>query len=567
MLVGSETGTSLDFAERIVEDLARYEMAASLCYFDEVPFEDLLDCTHLLLVCSTTGDGDAPGNMCHFMQTLLRGDLPEGLFADARVAIFGLGDSSYDKFNYVSKRLWRRFQQLGAQPIIPERGEGDERELSGGLEVGWQRWWPRVREALTVESGAMQSIGPWEPLPPRLSPVFQLDEDSVDAGFPRSSGQISCRLKSSARITPIAHMQDTRLLTLEMEPGASWSPGDIVHLAPFNAAPLVDETLQFLHWDGELRLVQASLDSTWHDLALPIRVTELLRRYCDLSKIPSRTQIRRLATLVPAARDSPVTEMHLEKLKEIATDEDAYLDYVYRPKRSIVEVLADFQLTLQLPVERVFDIFSRIKPRMFSIANACSTNEVEVLTAMVDIDTKRGFKRAGVFTDWVRTQGIARDLDRAVISRGSLRLPAALETVILIATGTGIAPLRAMLQHLHMNFDGRVRAYLFYGCRSMTADFYFQQDWEAMRPMLTVHAAGSRDRGDGRKVYIDDIMREHAGPFRERALEGLGIFVAGHSRLPRLVQGALRDIWGREEAEAKLAYLKRQHRFQSETWS
>ena len=47
-----------------------------------------------------------------------------------RVAVFGLGDSSYESFNFVAKRLYKRLVNIGAQPLLP-RGDGDDQEKLG----------------------------------------------------------------------------------------------------------------------------------------------------------------------------------------------------------------------------------------------------------------------------------------------------------------------------------------------------------------------------------------------------------------------------------------------------
>jgi sulfite reductase alpha subunit-like flavoprotein len=44
--------------------------------------------------------------------------------------VLGLGDSSYEKFNFVGKKLYRRLLQLGAQPIH-RRGDADDQHRLG----------------------------------------------------------------------------------------------------------------------------------------------------------------------------------------------------------------------------------------------------------------------------------------------------------------------------------------------------------------------------------------------------------------------------------------------------
>lgn len=61
---------------------------------------------------------------------LLRSDLPSDLFEDLSFAIFGLGDSAYEKFCWAAKKLARRLISLGGQEIC-ERGEGDDQHQLG----------------------------------------------------------------------------------------------------------------------------------------------------------------------------------------------------------------------------------------------------------------------------------------------------------------------------------------------------------------------------------------------------------------------------------------------------
>jgi sulfite reductase alpha subunit-like flavoprotein len=60
----------------------------------------------------------------------LRTDLPRDFFEDLQYAIFGLGDSSYEKFCWPAKKLSRRLEYLGAKAICP-RAEGDTQHTLG----------------------------------------------------------------------------------------------------------------------------------------------------------------------------------------------------------------------------------------------------------------------------------------------------------------------------------------------------------------------------------------------------------------------------------------------------
>lgn len=65
-----------------------------------------------------------------FWLFLLRRSLPTTSLTNTNYAVFGLGDSSYVKFNYVSKMLFNRLKQLGGTPLV-RRGDGNDQHPSG----------------------------------------------------------------------------------------------------------------------------------------------------------------------------------------------------------------------------------------------------------------------------------------------------------------------------------------------------------------------------------------------------------------------------------------------------
>lgn len=71
---------------------------------DEYDIMNLPTETFVLFVTSTSGDGEVPYNMKSFWNFLLKKSLSSESLILMNSAVFGLGDSSYDKFN-ASARL------------------------------------------------------------------------------------------------------------------------------------------------------------------------------------------------------------------------------------------------------------------------------------------------------------------------------------------------------------------------------------------------------------------------------------------------------------------------------
>lgn len=125
---------------------------------------------------ATSGTGKEPRTMTPLWKSLLRSDLPPDIFEDLHYAVFGLGDSSYERFCWPAKKLTRRLEQLGARSICP-RAEGDTQHALG-YATPFQLF-DHISEPLLRPDGAFE---PWVstlvnslldllPLPPHLSPL------------------------------------------------------------------------------------------------------------------------------------------------------------------------------------------------------------------------------------------------------------------------------------------------------------------------------------------------------------------------------------------------------------
>ena len=74
--------------------------------------------------------GDPPDAFRPLWRLLLRKSLPADALARCSVAVFGLGDSGYPKYNVTAKKLDRRLAALGAHHLLP-LGLGDDQARAG----------------------------------------------------------------------------------------------------------------------------------------------------------------------------------------------------------------------------------------------------------------------------------------------------------------------------------------------------------------------------------------------------------------------------------------------------
>ena len=112
---------------------------------------------------ATTGEGEAPTTMQENWRFLLRKDLPSGSLGNVRFTVFGLGDSSYELFNAMAKKLTQRLIDLGAT-LKHKVGLGDYQH-DFGYEGEFDPW---VKELLELTTDK-------QPTDELLPPVYSVE--------------------------------------------------------------------------------------------------------------------------------------------------------------------------------------------------------------------------------------------------------------------------------------------------------------------------------------------------------------------------------------------------------
>lgn len=609
VLYGSETGNAQDVAEELGRLAERLHFDTEVAELNAITIKQLVQSTVVLISISTTGQGDLPPNSKTFWRTLLNKRWRPGCLQQMKFASFGLGDTSYPKFNWAHRKLYNRLIQLGALPVC-DRGESDE-QLPEGIDGTFVPWSIKLRQRLLEEFPLPQGV---EPIPDDvlLDPKWFIDFADIPSAerqdsskhnsgqlplniIPKTPGILAANIVSNERVTPTTHWQDVRLFTLDIPKYHAYAPGDVVTIYPKNFSTDVDEFLRIMKWeaiaDSPLKFISSSTDghitspplssNVLSDGTLSLR--SLLTDHLDIMSIPRRSFFSKLAHFTE-------DEFHRERLLEFTNPEyiDELYDYTTRPRRSILEVLQEFE-SVKLPWKRLCSLIPAIRGRQFSIASAQSPKAeaddkttVELLIAIVIYRTVIKRIRKGVCTRYIASLQPGQELG-VTISRGGLGVTRA-ETdkpVVMIGPGTGVAPMRALIYQRHhwratmgANQD-LARDVLFFGCRNAEADYFFKNEWVQLKHEgvpLTVFAAFSRDQRQ--KVYVQDLVREHS----ERVYDALArrsgiVYICGSSgKMPQAVREALIESFEkhgqltREDAEAYLAVMEKTGRYKQETW-
>jgi sulfite reductase alpha subunit-like flavoprotein len=123
ILYGSQTGNAediaRDLASRCEEQLGIEGVVCDTLNSQKKAIPELKDKAKLLvIVCSTTGNGDCPENGDSFWRATKVRSAAKDLYQGLKFTILGLGDTNYDKFCYMGKSLHKRIKELGGDPVF-----------------------------------------------------------------------------------------------------------------------------------------------------------------------------------------------------------------------------------------------------------------------------------------------------------------------------------------------------------------------------------------------------------------------------------------------------------------
>uniref|UniRef100_A0A6I8NU82 NADPH-dependent diflavin oxidoreductase 1 n=1 Tax=Ornithorhynchus anatinus TaxID=9258 RepID=A0A6I8NU82_ORNAN len=543
----------------------------------------------VIFICATTGQGDPPDNMKNFWKFIFRKNLPPTSLCQMDFAVLGLGDSSYAKFNFVAKKLHKRLLQLGGRALLPAALGDDQHDL--GPDAVIDPWlldlWEKVLALYPLPPG-LGELSPDVLLPPRFALRFLEEDPGEDPdeaeetlrGPPSELRPFPAPMVSNRRVTAEDHFQDVRLIEFDLSgSGIEFGPGDVALIRPENSAGDTRRFCQLLGLAPERRLVLDARDSdapSLTRLTRPCSVHHLVSKYLDVACVPRRSFFELLAALSGH-------ELEREKLRELssARGREELYSYCNRPRRTTLEVLHDFPHSAgSIPPEYLLDLIPRIRPRAFSIASslAAHPSRLQVLVGVVKYRTRLHRPRRGLCSSWLASldpRGHAGPVRVPLwVQRGSLAFPPDPRVpVVMVGTGTGVAPFRAAVQERVAR--GATENCLFFGCRRKDKDFYWEAEWQELvrRGSLTLVTAFSRDQEE--KVYVQHRLREHGAWLWDLlSRRGAYIYLAGNAKtLPGAVSEALRAVF-REHgglpdpaAEALLATLERTGRLQTETWA
>ncbi|NXU10346.1 NOS2 protein, partial [Pardalotus punctatus] len=583
VIYATETGKSETLASNLCSLFSCAFSTKILC-MDEYNIRDLENETLLLVVTSTFGNGDSPGNGKTWKDSLLRLKL---LRKKIRYAVFGLGSSMYPEFCAFAHAIDQKLAQLGASQLAPV-GEGDE--LSG-QEEAFRSWAVsafktacdifdvRGRHSIQLPE-IYTSEESWDPTGYRIVPDSQPMDLAKALASIHAKEVIPMKLKFRQNLQSLKSSRVTILVKLccETNQEVHYLPGEHIGVFPGNQPELVHGIIARVKdappADQTIRLETCIDGGYWtsHNKIPACTLPEALTYLLDITTPPSQLLLKKLSQLVTEEGDK-------QRLEVLCQSTEEYNKWKFYNSPNILEVLEEFP-SAEVSTAFLLTQLPFLKPRYYSVSSSCdmTAREVHLTVAVVNYRTRdgEGPLHHGVCSTWLNTIDLNETIPCFIRSANEFHLPEdPAKPCILIGAGTGIAPFRSFwLQRLYELEHTGLRAgdmTLLFGCRQPDLDHIYREETEEMKRkgvLKDVYTAYSRLPGQA-KVYVQDILQRQLEARVCEALHGQQghVYVCGDVRMARDVARALRALLARalrlspQQADEYVLQLKNQKRY------
>lgn len=541
VLYGSQTGNAKGVAQQYAAQAKEAGFQAVVHNMADYKPKNLKNESHLVIVVSTHGEGEAPDDAAQLHELLGSKKAPK--LPNLNYAVLGLGDSSYEFFCQTAKDFDERLAATGAKAFA-ERVDCDV-DYDDDVASWTERLNAKLKDDLKTSS---------------VVPMPGINIQSGAAANAANSAQVEYTKKSpfeaelidSIKITGRDSVKDIRHIEISLEDsGIAYQPGDALGVWFENDPSVVSVVLDKLQLDGSQEV--NIKDETYTLKQALIEKLEITQSY------PGFVQKYAAAT-------------GNEELNTLFADKAKLREYL--EQRQIVDIVNDYPT--EISADAFVACFRPLTPRLYSIASSQSEveEEVHLTVGMVEYE-QFGINHQGGASGYLGDRvGEGQKVKVFVEHNNNFRLPQDPNTpVIMIGPGTGIAPFRAFLQEREAQ-EAEGKNWLFFGNPHFTQDFLYQVELQKYLKdgvLDQISLAFSRDQEE--KVYVQHRILEQGEEVFNWLEQGAHLYVCGDAnQMAKDVDAALLEVvkqhGGKSDDEAKqyIKDLRRAKRFQKDVY-
>ncbi|MDG6773627.1 FAD-binding oxidoreductase [Thiomicrorhabdus sp. ZW0627] len=152
--------------------------------------------------------------------------------------------------------------------------------------------------------------------------------------------------------------------------------------------------------------------------------------------------------------------------------------------------------------------------RSYSIASSSFEKEITLLIKKVE---------GGVLSEYWFNQAKGNDLLRLEGPKGTFYVRENKTDIVLLATGTGIAPIISILERLDADdsFEQMNDIYLFWGNRH-SEDFVWKPEFKRLKVNVSLVLSGESDEWEGDRGYVQEVALTKIDDFQQKHVYACG---------------------------------------------
>eukprot|EP01156_Anaeramoeba_ignava_P005338 Anaeramoba_ignava/a2539_57.p1 GENE.a2539_57~~a2539_57.p1 ORF type:complete len:962 (-),score=298.27 a2539_57:315-3200(-) len=557
ILFGTQTGTSEEYAHQLMRSIQEDEKAGGsfdvrVVDLDNYPSHLLLTESLVIIVTSTFGEGQPPTNAMKLYDFIKNQDPKKTpfLLENLKFAIFGLGSSMYtERYQKFARFLDSRLEELGAKKLH-RLGEGD---VMKSIDEPFSKWTQSLLNKLIKKHGASKTGIVSKKS--QLEVVFE-DEMKKNANIKEkdekpkidTTEKIHLRLVNKKELLNYPPQENRNCKHLEFEiigdEKRIFESGDHIGIHPPNPIELVEKFGKLLKIDLNRKI---QIHPFWkHEGFLSIR--EVLTKDYNLTYPVNQNKLKSLSKHC-------VNLQEQEELYKLSKDPMKYDEWMIFHQRGIVDVFENFP-HIELSFSRLFELLSKQPMRFYSISSSPKISQKKfTLTVQV--------MENGLCSNFLANMKEGTEIE-AHLQKSSFQVDHS-KPLVTISTGTGFAPIRAVIQD-RTTMDKKELGWLnvFYGARTAKMDAIYKEEIDQLKNqgfINEVFYAFSRDQKE--KIYVQHLLRKQSQLVISCVNEGGSILVCGQIEMGLEIQSVLKEILG----EKTFSDFSQTGRFFLETWN
>jgi NADPH-ferrihemoprotein reductase len=582
-----------------------------------------------IILASTYGEGEPTDNATVMVNSckeiLEENNHKQQPLQNLEYTVFGLGNREYELFNAMGKYFDATFEQLGGTRIY-ELGLGDDND---DLEADFEKWkdglWKCLEQKYLNSAEQQQALQKQqeakssEPAMPECEYEIEWHTHTAKHANNDNSYKPLDKIHGSSRhyftavdcpvslvrelqstdseygstvhveldLTKAKPVTDTTAAHESLKAIKEYQTADNLGVLPCNSNAVVESVAKSLGYDldGVFSLKPATHHGNTHEwhgdpFPMPISVRECLTRYLDLTSAPRRSDLKLLSLYASDAVDRRA----LQRLSSKEGKAD-YKEKIMNSYTGLVELLK-LCPSLEIPLEHLISLCHFALPRFYTIS---SSNIVYPDSIHLTVAVTQEKRVDGTFFVGVCSTHIAKSSQpscnpqqslRIFVRPSTFRLPKDPSTpIIMIGPGTGIAPMRALLQQRrHQQMVEKMSTgsnILYFGCKRKDQDYLYEDELKRFQDegvLSELHLAFSRQTT--KKVYVQHLLKQQAvSTWKMLNESGAYVYVCGGVKMGHDVTETLKEIateqgeMSFDQAASYVSQLSGEGRYIQELWS